>query len=54
MGLGKSMKEVSLVADVSDGTIRAAYKLIYPKRERLVDPEWIKDGKGDIKNLPPN
>ncbi|KAL2367726.1 hypothetical protein RJ035_003351 [Blastomyces gilchristii] len=52
MGQGKSAKEISSVAHVSDGTIRGAYKQLYAERERLIDPAWIKDGKGDMKNLP--
>ncbi|OAX82629.1 hypothetical protein ACJ72_03022 [Emergomyces africanus] len=52
MGQGKSAKEISSVAHVSDGTIRGAYKQLYAERERLIDPAWIKDGKGDLKNLP--
>lgn len=53
MGHGKTAKEISQVAHVSDGTIRGAYKQLYAERERLIDPNWIKDGKGDMKNLPP-
>ena len=52
MGQGKSAKEISQVAHVSDGTIRGAYKQLYAERERLIDPEWVKEGKGDLKNLP--
>jgi transcription initiation factor TFIIB len=52
MGHGKSAKEISVIAHVSDGTIRGAYKQLYAERERLVDPAWIKDGKGDMKQLP--
>ncbi|KAJ5287968.1 cyclin-like protein [Penicillium angulare] len=52
MGHGKSAKEVSAVAHVSDGTIRGAYKQLYAERERLINPEWVKDGKGDLANLP--
>jgi len=48
----KSAKDISGVAGVSDGTIRNAYKLLYNERVALVDPEWIKDGKGDINLLP--
>lgn len=51
-GHGKTIKEVSSAAHISDCTVRAAYKVILPQREHLIDPEWIKDGKGDIKNLP--
>lgn len=50
LGTGKSAKEISNVAGVSDGTIRTAYKLIYPEREGLVDAKW--DGKVDLKRLP--
>lgn len=50
----KTAKEISAVAGVSDGTIRTSYKFLYAERERLIDPEWIKDGKGDMKLLPPS
>ncbi|KAI9762156.1 MAG: hypothetical protein M4579_000636 [Chaenotheca gracillima] len=50
----RSPKEISNVAGVSDGTIRTAYKYIYAQREKLIKPEWIKDGKGDMKLLPPS
>lgn len=56
MGQPKSPKDISLVAGVSDGTIRNAYKLIYPVREQLIKSEWLEKGKGGImgemKNLP--
>ena len=52
MGQPKSPKEISGVAGVSDGTIRTAYKLMYPMREQLIDPEWIREGKGDMEALP--
>ena len=52
MGHPKSAKEISQVAHVSDGTIRGAYKQLYAERESLVDKEWIRDGKGALKNLP--
>lgn len=52
MGQPKSPKEISGVAGVSDGTIRTAYKLMYPMREQLIDPEWLRDGKGDMDALP--
>ncbi|KAI9673169.1 MAG: transcription initiation factor IIB [Caeruleum heppii] len=49
---GKTPKEISAVAGVSDGTIRTAYKFLYVDREKLVRPEWVQNGKGDMKNLP--
>ncbi|KAI4277833.1 MAG: hypothetical protein LQ337_001469 [Flavoplaca oasis] len=52
-GEGKSAKDVSIVAGVSDGTIRNAFKLMLPNKERLVKPEWIADGRVDFKRLPP-
>lgn len=52
MNHSKSAKEISQVAHVSDGTIRGAYKQLYLERENLVDKDWIKDGKGSLKNLP--
>lgn len=48
----KTAKEISLVAGVSDGTIRNAYKHLYTDREKLIDPKWIENGKGDISLLP--
>ncbi|RDW66198.1 putative transcription initiation factor IIB [Coleophoma cylindrospora] len=52
LGKPKSAKEISLVAGVSDGTIRTAYKFLYQDRDRLIEPEWIENGKGDMNNLP--
>jgi transcription initiation factor TFIIB len=52
LGKPKSPKEISQVAGVSDGTIRTAYKYLYQDRERLIEPEWIADGKGKMENLP--
>lgn len=52
LAVPRSAKDISAVAGVSDGTIRTAYKLIYPEREKLIDPEWVKSGKADVKQLP--
>ena len=52
LGKPKTPKEISMVAGVSDGTIRTAYKYLYQERERLIEPEWIADGKGNIDKLP--
>lgn len=54
LGKGKTPKQISEVAGVSDGTIRTAYKFLYQERDRLIEPEWIANGKGDMKNLPPS
>jgi transcription initiation factor TFIIB len=44
MGNGKTPKQISEVAKVSDSTIRSAYKNLYTERETLVQPEWIEKG----------
>ncbi|KAL8796562.1 MAG: hypothetical protein Q9182_007365 [Xanthomendoza sp. 2 TL-2023] len=51
-GEARSAKDVSSVAGVSDGTIRNAFKLMLPNKERLVKSEWIADGRADFKRLP--
>ena len=48
----KTAKEIATVAGVSDGTIRTSYKLLETKKDEVVDPEWLKDGKGDMSLLP--
>jgi len=48
----KTAKEISTIAGVSDGTIRNAYKHLYTDRNKLIDPKWIENGKGDISALP--
>ncbi len=37
---------------VSDGTIKTSYKMLFERREDLVDPEWIKSGKVNLETLP--
>lgn len=48
----KTAKEISLVAGVSDGTIRNAYKHLYTDRNKLIEAKWIEGGKGDMSLLP--
>lgn len=38
--------------DVSDGTIRTSYRLLYDVKDSLVDPEWISSRRADISRLP--
>lgn len=52
LGSPKSPKEIAAVAGVSDGTIRTAYKYLYGEREKIIEPEWIANGKGNMANLP--
>lgn len=54
MGTPKTAKEISIICNVSDGTIRTSYKLLYPTREQLVDKKWLTPEKGaDLTRLPP-
>ena len=52
MGYPRTAKEISLVAGVSDGTIRTSYKLLEVEKDKLIDPAWLKVEKADINNLP--
>lgn len=52
LGKPKSAKEISIVAGVSDGTIRTAYKFLYNDRENLIEPKWLNDYGGKMENLP--
>ncbi|KAE9974383.1 hypothetical protein BLS_001772 [Venturia inaequalis] len=51
MGHPKSAKDISKACEVSDGTIRGAYKNIYPERETLIKPDWLNNG-GKMEDLP--
>lgn len=62
LGRGKTSKEISEVAHVSDATIKHAYKFLLADKERLVEKEWLGPQPlprdvtgpmtGDFKNLP--
>jgi transcription initiation factor TFIIB len=52
LGDGKTPKQISQVIGVSDGTIKTSYKLLYQDREKMIEPEWIADLKGDMSRLP--
>lgn len=52
MGEKKSAKDVSVIAKVSDGTIRTAYRFLYAEREKLIDKSWLGEGKGSLDRLP--
>ncbi|KAI6084459.1 cyclin-like protein [Hypoxylon rubiginosum] len=48
-------KDIAEVAGVSDGTIKTAYRLMYPCREELIEKEWLAPkGRGQMKLLPAN
>ncbi|KAI0832683.1 transcription initiation factor IIB [Trametes gibbosa] len=48
----KTIKEISTVAGVSEGTIKLVYRLYYAEKERLVKEDWIRDGKAKLDRLP--
>jgi len=52
LGKPKSLRDISAVAGVSEGTIKLVYRLYYAEREKLVKPEWIEDGKANMERLP--
>jgi len=51
MGQPRNPKEIGLAVEVSDGTIRTAYKLIWPALDKIIDEAWIRKG-GDRARLP--
>jgi len=52
LGEPKSAKEIADRIGVSDGTIRTVYKVLYMDREKLIEPSWIANGKGNMASLP--
>jgi transcription initiation factor TFIIB len=53
VSLGKSAKEISQVAGVSDTTIKGAYKFLFNAKDNLILEKWSKPPfNGDPKNLP--
>jgi transcription initiation factor TFIIB len=52
LGKSKSVRDISAVAGVSEGTIKLVYRLYYTEREKLVKQEWIDEGKADLNRLP--
>lgn len=55
MGDPRTSREIVTVAGVSDGTIRTAYRYMYPCREELVEKGWLAPkGTGRMDRLPQN
>ncbi|KAI0892504.1 TFIIB-domain-containing protein [Annulohypoxylon nitens] len=55
MGEPKTSRDIASVAGVSDGTIRTAYRHMYPSREELIEKDWLAPkGAGQMNRLPPN
>ncbi|KAH5089998.1 hypothetical protein HBI73_128660 [Parastagonospora nodorum] len=51
MGTPKTPKEIGLAVEVSDGTIRTAYKLMHAQANKIIKEDWIRRG-GDRSKLP--
>ncbi|CAA7260126.1 unnamed protein product [Cyclocybe aegerita] len=52
LGKLKSVRDISMVAGVSEGTIKLVYRLYYAEKEKLVKQEWIDEGKAKLDRLP--
>lgn len=58
LGFGKSTKQISEVAAVSDATIKHAYKFLLQEKDQLIQPDWLgpqagnPKGHGAVENLP--
>ena len=51
LGKPRLARDISMVAGVSEGTIRLVYKLNYAERKKLADKKWIKEGKAVLDRL---
>ncbi|KAH7380082.1 transcription initiation factor-like protein iib [Pyrenochaeta sp. MPI-SDFR-AT-0127] len=51
MGHPKSPKEIGAAVEVSDGTIRTAYKLMHAAQDKIIQPSWLEKG-GDRSRIP--
>jgi transcription initiation factor TFIIB len=51
MGHPRTPKEIGAAVEVSDGTIRTAYKLMWAERTKIVQESWIRRG-GDASRIP--
>lgn len=52
LGIQKSLRDISAVAGVSEGTIKLVYRVYWAERVKLVKKKWIAEGKADLNRLP--
>lgn len=52
LGRRKTTAIISEVTNVSDATIKTAYKLLYAERQRIVQPEWLGPQQSKSKDEP--
>ncbi|KAI9465106.1 cyclin-like protein [Lactarius psammicola] len=53
LGVSKTVKEISMVAGVSEVTVRVVYRMYCTERQKLVKKEWMAEGKVNMRRLPP-
>jgi len=53
MGHPKTAKEIGAAVEVSDGTIRTAYKLMHTAQDLIIQQEWLDKKGADRTKLPP-
>jgi transcription initiation factor TFIIB len=51
LGKSKSVRDISTIAGVSEGTIKLVYRLYYAEKEKLVKQEWLDDGRARMDRL---
>lgn len=51
MGHPKTPKEIGAAVEVSDGTIRTAYKLMHAAQDKIIQESWLTKG-GDRSRIP--
>jgi transcription initiation factor TFIIB len=51
MGHGRTPRQVSETAGVSEGALRTTYKIVRKAWDRIVEEEWVERG-GDVERLP--
>jgi len=54
MGDPHTAKVISAASQVSESTIKSAYKLLWPDREKIIDPAWLTEKQGGSLSRLPN
>ena len=52
LGDQRTLKQVAKEAGVNDSTIKGAYRKLMEEKEKVILPEWLGEGKGDLHRLP--
>jgi transcription initiation factor TFIIB len=53
LGKNKSVRDIGVVAGVSESTIKLVYRYYQQAKEKLVKQEWIDDGRAKMDRLLP-